>query len=468
MKKSCAEVKEFLRRYNAPQPLCPRKALYGGRTSALKLRHTAGSDETVHYVDVTSLYPCVNSTCSYPLGHPTIIYKDFGDLSSYYGLIRATVHPPRGLFFPVLPYKSLGGKLLFPLCHTCAETNNQEGPCEHDEEARALTGVWVTVEFNKALELGYRVSKITEVWHFDKSSDTVFTDYIHTFLKGKQEASGYPPEATDRESREKYIRDYQDHQGILLDADKIEANPVKRQVAKLCLNSLWGKFAQRDNLLKTNIVSDPEEFFSYLFSGKYQIEYFDILDSDRALIRWKYADRCVQPPGKQSNIFIAAFTTAHARLKLYSYLEKLQERVLYIDTDSLIYVVKEGETPLELGNYLGDLTDELGGDSIQEFVVAGPKSYAYQTRNFKKVVMRVKGITQTKECCERVNFDSVRELVEGYLRNSREGVIEIPQHSIRRYKKGFVLKNLSFNKKFRVVYDKRWLFADGTTLPFGY
>ncbi|GAA6228948.1 uncharacterized protein LOC109143113 isoform X1 [Lates japonicus] len=82
--------------------------------------------------------------------------------------------------------------------------------------------------------------------------------------------------------------------------------------------------------------------------------------------------------------------------------------------------------------------------------------------------MRVKGITQTKECCERVNFDSVRELVEGYLRNSREGVIEIPQHSIRRYKKGFVLKNLSFNKKFRVVYDKRWLFADGTTLPFGY
>ena len=185
-------------------------------------------------------------------------------------------------------------------------------------------------------------------------------------------------------------------------------------------------------------------------------------------MRWRYRDNCVHPPGKQSNIFVAAFTTAHGRLKLYDCLEKLQERVLYIDTDSLIYVVKEGETPLEVGNYLGDLTDELDSDSIQEFVAAGPKSYAYQTRSKRKVVMRVKGITQTQECCELVNFDSVRELVEGYIQNSRQGVIEVPQHTITRDKRGFVLKNLSFRKKFRVVYDKRRLFADGTTLPFGY
>jgi len=67
-------------------------------------------------------------------------------------------------------------------------------------------------------------------------------------------------------------------------------------------------------------------------------------------------------------------------------------------------VVKKGETPLEMGNYLGDLTDELDGDSIQEFVATGPKSYAYQT----KVAMCVKGIPQTQECCELVNFDRVR------------------------------------------------------------
>lgn len=466
LKKSCDEVKQFLSVLNPPEPLSPRSALYGGRTSALKLRHTAGPNETVYYADVTSLYPYVNSKCDYPLGHPTIIYEDFRDPRDYFGFVKATVYPPRRLFFPVLPYKSAGGKLLFPLCRTCAEDNYQAGPCMHDDEARALTGVWVTAEFNKALEQGYRVSKITEVWHFEKRSNSVFVDYIHTFLKGKQEASGYPPEATDQESREKYIRDYQIHQGILLDANKIEVNPAKRQVAKLCLNSFWGKFAQRHNMLQTSIISKPKDLFSFLFSGKYEVEYFNVLDDKKALIQWKH--RGVYPPGKTSNIFIAAFTTAYARLKLYSYLEKLQERVLYIDTDSLIYVVREGESPLEVGNYLGDLTDELGGDSIQEFVSAGPKTYAYQTRNQKKVVMRAKGITQTRECSERVNFDSVRELVEGYLQGSKEGVIVTPQHDIVRDKKSITLKNRSFFKKFKVVYDKRRLFADGTTLPFGY
>ena len=46
MKKSCEEVKQFLRNFKFPEPLSPRNALYGGRTSDLKLRHTAGPDET--------------------------------------------------------------------------------------------------------------------------------------------------------------------------------------------------------------------------------------------------------------------------------------------------------------------------------------------------------------------------------------------------------------------------------------
>ena len=61
---------------------------------------------------------------------------------------------------------------------------------------------------------------------------------------------------------------------------------------------------------------------------------------------------------------IAAYTTAQARLKLYSFLERLGERVLYYDTDSIIYLSREGsaEYELPLGDYLGDLTDELAKD----------------------------------------------------------------------------------------------------------
>jgi hypothetical protein len=42
------------------------------------------------------------------IGHPRVITENFGDLSSYFGLVKCTVLPPRGLFHPVLPYRTQG------------------------------------------------------------------------------------------------------------------------------------------------------------------------------------------------------------------------------------------------------------------------------------------------------------------------------------------------------------------------
>lgn len=65
------------------------------------------------------------------------------------------------------------------------------------------------------------------------------------------------------------------------------------------------------------------------------------------------------------NIFVACFTTSYARLKLYKALDILQERVLYMGTDSVIYTQKPTETILPTGNYLGKFTNELDhGDHI--------------------------------------------------------------------------------------------------------
>jgi hypothetical protein len=60
-----------------------------------------------------------------------------------------------------------------------------------------LTGTWVTDELKKALEKGYVVQRIYEVWHFNEKEQYdpktktggLFTDYVNTFLKMKQEAS---------------------------------------------------------------------------------------------------------------------------------------------------------------------------------------------------------------------------------------------------------------------------------------
>ena len=91
-------------------------------------------------------------------------------------------------------------------------------------------------------------------------------------------------------------------------------------------------------------------------------------------------------------MIIAAFTTAHARLQLYDKLDMLGERELYYDTDSVIYLTQAGQSEPRLGNYIGDLTDELGGDYITVFASGGPKNYCYKT-NSGKTEIKVRGIT---------------------------------------------------------------------------
>ena len=40
---------------------------------------------------------------------------------------------------------------------------------------------------------------------------------------------------------------------------------------------------------------------------------------------------------------------------------------VYYDTDSVIYNCRDGQTKLETGDFLGEMTDELDGDTIEEF-----------------------------------------------------------------------------------------------------
>ena len=68
-----------------------------------------------------------------------------------------------------------------------------------------------------------------------------------------------------------------------------------------------------------------------------------------------------------TNIYIACFTRSHARLMLYDKLDYLQEKVLYFDTDSIIYN-DNGTKNIKTGDMLGELTDELSGKAITQFV----------------------------------------------------------------------------------------------------
>ena len=174
------------------------------------------------------------------VGHPRIITENFDDVSTYFGVIKCTVLPPRGLFHPVLPYRTQG-KLMFSLYKTCADTCNQTS-CTHSDNERAIQGTWCSVKAEKALEKGYQILTIHQVWHFPETSDELFKEYIDTFLKIKQEASGYPKDCVTEEQKQYYVDEYFENSSIRFDPHKIEYNPGLRALAKLMLNSFWGKY----------------------------------------------------------------------------------------------------------------------------------------------------------------------------------------------------------------------------------
>jgi hypothetical protein len=100
---------------------------------------------------------------------------------------------------------------------------------------------------------------------------------------------------------------------------EIQKNPVRRTIAKLFLNCLWGKFAQRLQLPKTQYLTEEEELQSKLKDSTLQIKGIKLLENtenperDMMLINYTEKEEFVEdcPFG---SVVLACFTTAHARL----------------------------------------------------------------------------------------------------------------------------------------------------------
>ncbi|MCW4344201.1 MAG: hypothetical protein N0E48_12745 [Candidatus Thiodiazotropha endolucinida] len=465
-------MKEYIQRLDFVEPLEPRDAFYGGRTESFKLYEESCPEKQLRYFDVTSLYPFINKTGKIPLGHPEIITENFDSLEKYEGLIKCKILPPKGLYIPVLPSKC-NGKLMFSLCRSCCETY-QQTECQHLDDERALMGTWVTDEVKEAISQGYKIMSIYEIWHFSivsqydpkSKSGGVFTDYVNTFLKVKQEASGWPDWCVDEDSKKAYIKQYFDKEGILLSYDKIEKNPGLRSIAKLMLNSFWGKFGQRSNLTQTTYTDDPEQFFDLMMSDQQTVTNVRFVSDEAVQMDWNYKDDFVESSSR-TNVVIAAYTTAQARLKLFSYLKPLGRRVCYCDTDSIIFTTSPGLWEPQLGDYLGDLTDEEPGNTILKFVTGGPKNYAYTllkpNKKGKNSICKVRGITLNYKNLLQINFDTVTGMVKGNRENRRIQVVD--ENKICRSNGDIITK--AERKDYKIVFDKRVIKNDYCTHPYG-
>lgn len=131
----------------------------------------------------------------------------------------------------MLPYRS-NGKLKFPLCRTCADLE-QQTPCTCSDEKRAITGTYCTPELSKAIDKGYKILKAYEVYHWNETTQYdpnaqeggMFSKYINTFLRLKQQASDWPEWVKTPEDAKRYIDKYFEKEGVQLDWNEIQNNP---------------------------------------------------------------------------------------------------------------------------------------------------------------------------------------------------------------------------------------------------
>lgn len=225
----------------------------------------------------------------------------------------------------------------------------------------------------------------------------------------------------------------------------------------------------RDNLTATEYVTTLGRWQELLNSKEYQISQVMLVNTETLLVSHSKTKDFI-PPSNYTNVVIAAFTTALARLHLYKFLDLVGENALYCDTDSVIYSHPIGDDPLRpfTQDYLGMLTNELAsegdGVGIAEFVSGGPKNYAFRLTN-GKTVCKVRGITLTYAASQLINFDSMREFI---VNTDRSNTITVPGTTITRNKTTGALMNKDCAKAYKFVYDKNVLLPDDTTCPYGY
>jgi hypothetical protein len=462
------------------------------------------------FVDICSLYPTVNKKEWYPVGHPEIITSNFDmTLDSYFGLVQCSILPPQNQLNGALPVHS-NGKLMFPLCRSCVETL-QVDVCKHSEDERCLIGVWVSEELKRVIRHGYKIKNIYCVHHFPRKSKDLFSGYIDVFFKLKLGASERPKNETPEQLCQYVIEAFR-IEGIEIDVEDFRSNAGRRSMAKFCLNSFWGRLGMRDSFPKVVFVRSHDKLQKLFEDPHWDVTSVRYITANciAVLLTSKSVDSLTIT--NNTNIYAAVFTTAYARMRLFELLQKVGGRLIYCDTDSVIYEISpNAEDNLPIGSFMGELTNELGeGEVIIRFVSGGPKVYAYIT-NKGKCVIKVKGFQLTERTRTAFSFENLETVIKTYVEEHfdsdigrvrhkskkerlkkheqiRQGIFdEFHSHqkncgggaansnAISVYNVNKILRTRSFEllkgveqKLYTFNFDKRIVLGDYSTVPYGY
>jgi hypothetical protein len=237
-------------------------------------------------------------------------------------------------------------------------------------------------------------------------------------------------------------------------------------IAKLLMNSLYGKFGQRQ--ISESMIKDP---FPDL--DKYNVK--EIIDFDTG---WCKVEE--EGKGKMYLPQIAVHVTAMAQLRLYKTLEELIDKdykVFYCDTDSITTDYRNLPTSTELGDwklekrilegyFVLPKTYKTVNEVTKEMRKKDPKKYKGKSTY---VELRAKGYSRRLQ--DKIKKDAFENAIfkkdfSGFKVISDNKELLRAKASFRRYHE---FNHLDYiRRSLQTTYNKRRILRDFNTVPFFY
>jgi hypothetical protein len=325
------------------------------------------------YYDVNSLYPTVMANQLMPIGKPTFFDGDITKIESNpFGFFYCKITSPVNLNHPILQRRIKTGEGI----RTIAGNGSWTG--------------WIfSEEMENAIKLGYTF-EIIKGYLFEKGD--LFSDYVNKMYNLRKQ--------------------YQKGHAMNL-------------IAKLLLNSLYGKFGMKTEISRVdifNLENELEKESLELMMDTYGETIHDYIKIDNMIIivRETIADikfdegQDMYLPklwgGLDINIAIASAITSYARNAMSFFKNNSNFNLYYSDTDSIVI---DNELPIDMiGTELGQLKLE---HKIKRAVFLAPKVYGLVDTDGSKT-LKIKGIGH-QLASELSLLDLEHLLVENSSRN---------------------------------------------------
>jgi hypothetical protein len=106
---------------------------------------------------------------------------------------------------------------------------------------------------------------------------------------------------------------------------------------------MWGKLTERNNRTRTIIIKEPNELYRFLATPDVEVTNSAYASDDLVWLSWKLSAEEHVPNLPHTNVVIGAYVTAGARIHLYRFLDLLQQKAIYDDTDTVIFIQPSAE-----------------------------------------------------------------------------------------------------------------------------